>query len=89
MNTVTPEHLATLFVQALGLEDVSPAEVDLAAPLFGSGLGLDSLDLLEIALVIQQHFGIKIKADDPEVDKIFGSLNNLAEFINSATVQRD
>jgi acyl carrier protein len=89
MNTVTPEQLATLFVQALSLEDVCPAEIDLAAPLFGSGLGLDSLDLLEIALVIQQHFGIKIKADDPEVDQIFGSLNSLAEFINSASVQRD
>ena len=89
MNNVTAAQLAILFVQALNLEDVSPNEVDLAAPLFGSGLGLDSLDLLEIALVIQQNFGLKIKADDPAVGQIFGSLNSLAEFINSAAVQSD
>ena len=81
--TVTPRELATLFVNALNLEDVVPEDVDIQAPLFGSGLGLDSLDLLEIALVIQQHYGVKIKADDPNVAKIFGSLQSLADYISS------
>lgn len=80
--TVAARELAVLFVDALGLEDVDPKEVDITAPLFGGGLGLDSLDLLEIALVIQQNFDVKIKSDDPNVEHIFGSLESLAEHIN-------
>lgn len=80
--TVDARELAVLFVDALGLEDVNPEGVDVTAPLFGGGLGLDSLDLLEIALVIQQNFGVKIKSDDPNVEHVFGSLQNLADHIN-------
>lgn len=85
---VTARELATLFVEALDLKDTDPQYVDLNAALFGDGLGLDSLDMLEIALIIQQNFGLKIKADDPDVEQIFGSLENLANYINSnAAVQ--
>jgi acyl carrier protein len=80
---VSPRELAALFIQSLNLEDVEPDTVDISAPLFGSGLDLDSLDMLEIALVVQQHFGVKLKADDPNVETIFGSLQNLADYINS------
>lgn len=83
-TSVSAHELAILFVDALNLEDVNPDEVDVFAPLFGSGLGLDSLDMLEIALVVQQQFGLKLKADDPRVETIFGSLQNLSEYINSA-----
>ncbi|NLZ12505.1 phosphopantetheine-binding protein [Neopusillimonas aromaticivorans] len=83
--TVTARELAILFVDALDLEDVDPQLVDLNATLFGDGLGLDSLDMLEIALIIQQKFGLKIKADNPDIEQIFGSLENLASYINSST----
>ena len=83
--TVTARELAVLFVDALDLEDVDPQLVDLNATLFGDGLGLDSLDMLEIALIIQQKFGLKIKADNPDIEQIFGSLENLASYINSST----
>lgn len=82
--TINTRELATLLVKSLGLEDIDPEQVDLSVPLFGDGLGLDSLDMLEIALVIQQHFGVKIKAGDSDVEKIFGSLNSLAEYLDSA-----
>ena len=82
---VTARELAVLFVDALDLEDVDPQLVDLNATLFGDGLGLDSLDMLEIALIIQQKFGLKIKADDPNIEQIFGSLENLASYINSSS----
>jgi acyl carrier protein len=80
---ISATELAQLFVDSLGLDDVDPKNIDVHAHLFGSGLGLDSLDLLEIALVIQQNFGIKIMADDPNVEHIFGSLQSLSEYINN------
>jgi len=86
--TVTARALAILVVDSLGLQDVSPEDVDVSAPLFGSGLGLDSLDLLEIALVIQQNFDVKVKANDPNVDQIFGSLQMLTNYINSTQTNR-
>ena len=73
--------LAVLVVEGLHLEDVDPGEVDLRAPLFGGGLDLDSLDMLEISLLIQQRYGVKLKADDPDNETIFASLQSLAEHI--------
>jgi acyl carrier protein len=70
-----------LVVAGLHLEDVNPDEVDLLAPLFGGGLDLDSLDMLEISLIIQQRYGVKLKADDPDNETIFASLQSLAEHI--------
>lgn len=83
---VTARDLASLFVDALDLQDIDPQNVDLNAALFGDGLGLDSLDMLEIALVIQQNFGLKIKADNPDVERIFESLESLADYINQNVV---
>ena len=57
----------------------TPSKIDPAAPLFGDGLGLDSLDMLEISLVIQQRYGVKLKADDPHNEAIFASLQSLAD----------
>jgi acyl carrier protein len=81
---VSPRELAALVVEGLNLEDVRADEVDLRAPLFGEGLDLDSLDMLEIALLVQQRYGVKLKADDANNKTIFASLNSLADHISSA-----
>lgn len=72
--------LATLITQALGL-DVTPDQIDPDAPLYGDGLGLDSIDILEIALVISKEYGIQLRADSKENHVIFSSLNALSEFV--------
>ena len=80
--------LAALVVEALNLEDVDPEQMDLRAPLFGDGLGLDSLDILEVSLLIQQRYGIKLKADDPNKEAIFASLQSLADHIYATQAAR-
>ena len=79
--SVSARDLAVLVVEGLHLEDVNPVEVDILAPLFGGGLDLDSLDMLEISLLIQQRYGVKLKADDPDNETIFASLQSLADHI--------
>jgi len=78
---VSARELAVMVVEGLNLEDVDPHSVDLLAPMFGGGLDLDSLDMLEISLIIQQRYGVKLKADDPDNHAIFASLQSLAEHI--------
>ena len=80
-SAVSARDLAVLVVEGLHLEDVNPVEVDIRAPLFGGGLDLDSLDMLEISLLIQQRYGVKLKADDPDNETIFASLQSLADHI--------
>ena len=81
------EHeLAVALVSALNLEGTSAADIDPVAPLFGhnsaaKGLGLDSIDALEIALVIQQKYGVHVKSDDPEVKQAFASLRDLTAYV--------
>jgi acyl carrier protein len=87
-TAVSARDLAILIVEGLNLEDVDPGQVDLAAPLFGGGLDLDSLDMLEISLIIQQRYGVKLKADDPENPAIFGSLQSLAGHIGATLAAR-
>jgi len=72
--------LARLIVTTLNL-DVSPTEFDPRALLYGEGLGLDSIDMLEIALVVSQQFGVKLRADDKSNVQIFGSLRSLNAYI--------
>jgi acyl carrier protein len=73
--------LKTLIVDALALEDIEPAEIETDAPLFVEGLGLDSIDALELAVVLEESYGVKID-DDPERNQvIFASVRNLAEFV--------
>jgi acyl carrier protein len=81
---ISARELAVLFVEGLHLEGVDPEQVDLTAPLFGGGLDLDSLDMLEISLIIQQQYGVKLMADNPENEVIFASLESLAAHIESA-----
>lgn len=86
-TAVGARELAVLLVEGLHLEGVDPNQVDLAAPLFGGGLDLDSLDLLEISLIIQQRYGVKLMADNPDNETIFGSLENLAAHVQAARAQ--
>lgn len=72
--------LARLIVETLKLE-VSPSEIDPEAPLYGEGLGLDSIDMLEIALAISQRYDVKLRADDEANIRIFGSLRSLNQHI--------
>lgn len=80
-DTVSQEReLAELIVSALNLE-VSAAEIDPEAPLYGEGLGLDSIDILEVALAVSKAYGVKLRADDEHNLKIFGSLRSLNRHI--------
>jgi acyl carrier protein len=72
--------LAQLIVQTLNL-DVAAASIDPNAPLFGEGLGLDSIDMLEIALAVSQTYGVKLRADDSDNDQIFRSLASLNQYV--------
>ena len=83
MSAVSAREIAALVVEAVNLEGQDPSSLDLSAPLFGDGLGLDSLDMLEISLVIQQRYGVKLKADDPNNDSIFASMQSLADYIGA------
>jgi acyl carrier protein len=72
-----------LIVEAAGLEEIRPDDIDSEAPLFVTGLGLDSIDALEIGLALHRRYGIKFSADSGEVRKHFGSVRNLAQFVAS------
>jgi len=72
--------IAALIARAVNLEE-PPASIDPTARLFNEGLGLDSIDLLEIALAVSQRYGVELKSDDPDNARIFASLRNLAAHI--------
>lgn len=76
-QTDTEQQLAQLFVDSLNLE-LDSSEIDPDAPLFGAGLGLDSIDMLEIALVISKEYGVELQSEDREV---LSSLRNLASHV--------
>jgi acyl carrier protein len=72
--------IATLMISSLNL-DVTEAEIDPAAPLYGEGLGLDSIDILEVALVVSKKYGFVLKEDDQDNARIFRSLDALAAHV--------
>ncbi|RKK05785.1 acyl carrier protein [Pseudoroseomonas wenyumeiae] len=82
----TEAEVAELIVEALHLE-VSPAEIDPEAPLFGEGLGLDSIDALEIALAVSKRYGFQLRSDDERNGQIFASLRNLSAHIDKNRVK--
>ena len=77
------QELAQLIVESLNLDGVSPGEIDPETRLFGEGLGLDSLDMLELSMAVEQKFGVKLRSDDPENAKIFASLRSLSQHIQA------
>lgn len=79
------EHeLAQLLVESLNLEDVDPAQIDPEAALFGDGLGLDSIDALELALAVSKQYGFQLRSDSDENRRIFGSLRALSAHIEQS-----
>lgn len=82
--TLNPQEaeLAAIIVETLNLE-IAAEEIDPAAPLYGEGLGLDSIDMLEISLVVSQRYGVKLRADDEGNAEIFRSLRSLNEYIQT------
>ena len=79
-NAALSAEVAALIVAALNL-DVAAAELDPHVPLYGDGLGLDSIDILEIALVVSKQYGVQLRADSEENERIFGSLRQLVDYI--------
>jgi acyl carrier protein len=76
------EELACLLVESLNLE-LEPGSIDPEAPLYREGLGLDSIDLLELSVAISKKYGFQLKSDDPEITRIFSSLRALAEAVEA------
>jgi acyl carrier protein len=72
--------IAALLVEALNL-DIAPESIDPDAPLYGEGLGLDSIDILEVALVVSQRYGFQLRSDDEDNVRIFKSLASLTDHI--------
>lgn len=72
-----------MIIDALNLEDTRVDDIDPEAPLFGEGLGLDSIDALELSLAISQRYGFQIKSDDSDNQRIFSSLRALSEHIET------
>jgi len=72
--------VAVLIVSTLNL-DISPEEIQPDTPLYGEGLGLDSIDILEVALAVSKHFGFQLRADNADNVRIFSSLASLTEHI--------
>ncbi len=84
LDVAFEEELKRLIVDALMLDDVSPAEIVADEPLFGEGLGLDSIDALELAMAIHREYGVKIEAGDERNREIFRNVRSLAAHVAQA-----
>ena len=73
-----------LIISSLSLEDISIDEIDSTAPLFVEGLGLDSIDALELGLALQKRYGVSLSADSEETRRHFSSVRALSEFVASS-----
>ncbi|WP_088509762.1 phosphopantetheine-binding protein [Burkholderia ubonensis] len=80
MNALEQE-LAALIIGELNLEDVSLDAVTADTPLYGEGFGLDSIDILEIALLISKKYGFELRSDNPDNERIFATLGALAAYV--------
>jgi len=78
------DELRQLIVDALTLVDVTPADIEATAPLFVTGLGLDSIDALELGMAIEKRYGVRLAGDAAQNEHIFSSLRALAQYIEHA-----
>ena len=74
-----------LIINALELEDISPEDIEDAAPIFGDGLGLDSIDALELGVALKKKFGVKFSTESGDNKKHFASVDALAAYITAET----
>ena len=77
------DDIRNLIVEALMLEDVRPEEIEIDSPLFVEGLGLDSIDALELSMAIHKRYGVRIKADDERNQAIFRNVRSLSEYVGA------
>ncbi|MBP5402053.1 MAG: acyl carrier protein [Treponema sp.] len=77
------QEIKELIINSLELEDVKPEDIKDDEPIFGTGLGLDSIDALELGVAIKKKFGVKLSAESEDSKKHFASVNALAEFISA------
>ncbi|MDR5801391.1 phosphopantetheine-binding protein [Caballeronia sp. LZ001] len=83
MNSLKLE-IKTLMIEALDLEGMTPDDIDDKAPLFSTdGVGLDSIDALEVGIILQKHYGLKLAANDPQSREHFRCIESLAAFVES------
>lgn len=75
------DEVKNFIIQSLNLSDIRACDIDADAPLFNEGLGLDSVDALELGLALQKEYGIVIDSKDENLKQIFSSVRNLAKFI--------
>lgn len=73
--------IQALIISSLGLEDITPADIDPDAPLFGEGLGLDSIDALELGLALKKRWGVSLTAESEEARELFRSVRSLAQYV--------
>jgi acyl carrier protein len=88
LQSASELELAQLIVTSLNLEGVQPTDIEPEAPLFKTGLGLDSIDALELSLEISKRYGFQIRSDDENNVRIFSSLRSLAEHIQQNKADR-
>jgi acyl carrier protein len=79
----TEQAIKELIIEVLNLEDLSPDDIDVTAPLFGDGLGLDSIDALELGVAIRRKYGVNLDVDSEEIREHFESVANLARFVSA------
>ena len=82
------QEIKQLIVDTLVLEDTTPEDIDVDAPLFGDGLGLDSIDALELAVALSKCYNIKMSSDDENNRAVFYSVSTLAEFVRKNTTNQ-
>jgi len=78
------KEIKTLIVESLMLDDITAEEIESTAPLFGEGLGLDSIDALELSIALEKKYGVNIKASDEQKRRIFGSVRELARYVSES-----
>ena len=83
--TETEQALKELIIEALNLEDLTPDDIDTEAPLFGDGLGLDSIDALELGVAVRRKYGVNLDVDSEEIRDHFASVASLARFVTADT----
>jgi len=80
--------IKVLIIDALQLEDIQPEDIDTDAPLFGEGLGLDSIDALELGVALKKRFGLSLASNDPAIKDHFRSVGSLARLIAQQRVNQ-
>ena len=84
MNNESLElEIKLLIIDTLDLEDITPADIESSGPLFNEGLGLDSIDALELGVALQKSYGIKLDAESEDTKRYFASVANLTQLVNT------